>query len=148
MRISLKKCNFVFEELKELGHIISCLSLGNDKNKVAEVFLKPIPKNKKEMMPFVGFSSYYTPHLKDFDILAKSLYSICDQQTVFEMTQERIEAYVNTRKSLTEGPLFRMPDWNIPFKFYIAACGYGLGAALHQLQIIDDKPIEGPVCYI
>ncbi|MBW0544963.1 hypothetical protein O181_084678 [Austropuccinia psidii MF-1] len=41
-----------------------------------------------------------------------------------------------------------MPDWNIPFKLYIDASGDGLGAALHQVQIIDDKPSEGPVCYI
>ncbi|MBW0506971.1 hypothetical protein O181_046686 [Austropuccinia psidii MF-1] len=41
-----------------------------------------------------------------------------------------------------------MPDWNIPFKLYIYACGDGLGAALHQVQIIDDKPTEGPACYI
>ncbi|MBW0594134.1 hypothetical protein O181_133849 [Austropuccinia psidii MF-1] len=41
-----------------------------------------------------------------------------------------------------------MPDWNIPFKLYIDACGDGLGAALNQIQIIDDKPTEGPVCYI
>ncbi|MBW0548450.1 hypothetical protein O181_088165, partial [Austropuccinia psidii MF-1] len=41
-----------------------------------------------------------------------------------------------------------MPDWNIPFKLYIDACGDGLVAALHQVQIIDDKPTEGPVCYI
>ncbi|MBW0474722.1 hypothetical protein O181_014437 [Austropuccinia psidii MF-1] len=39
-----------------------------------------------------------------------------------------------------------MPDWNIPFKLYIDACGDGLGAAVHQVQIIDDKPTEGPVC--
>ncbi|MBW0512661.1 hypothetical protein O181_052376 [Austropuccinia psidii MF-1] len=41
-----------------------------------------------------------------------------------------------------------MPDWNIPFKLYIDACGDGLGAALHQVQIINDKPTEGKVCYI
>ncbi|MBW0575330.1 hypothetical protein O181_115045 [Austropuccinia psidii MF-1] len=31
MNISLKKCNFGFEELKALGHIVSGLSLGIDK---------------------------------------------------------------------------------------------------------------------
>ncbi|MBW0524995.1 hypothetical protein O181_064710 [Austropuccinia psidii MF-1] len=41
-----------------------------------------------------------------------------------------------------------MPDCNIPFKLYIDAFGDGLGVALHQVQIIDDKPTEGPVCYI
>ncbi|MBW0588857.1 hypothetical protein O181_128572 [Austropuccinia psidii MF-1] len=64
------------------------------------------------------------------------------------MTQERVKAYEKIKKALTEAPLLRMPYWNIPFKFYIDACRDGLGAALHQVQIIDDKPTEVPVCYI
>ncbi|MBW0586123.1 hypothetical protein O181_125838 [Austropuccinia psidii MF-1] len=64
------------------------------------------------------------------------------------MTQERIKAYEKIRKALKEEPLLLMPDWNIPFKLYIDACGDGLGESLHQVQIIDEKPIEGPVCYI
>ncbi|MBW0510426.1 hypothetical protein O181_050141 [Austropuccinia psidii MF-1] len=40
-----------------------------------------------------------------------------------------------------------MPDWNILSKLYIDACGDGLGEALHNVQIIDDKPTEGPVWY-
>ncbi|MBW0584069.1 hypothetical protein O181_123784 [Austropuccinia psidii MF-1] len=78
MKISLKKCNFGFEELKALGHVVSGLSLVIDKNKVAAVLLKPIPQNKKEMMSCLGFGSYYRQHLKDFAILAKSPYRICD----------------------------------------------------------------------
>ncbi|MBW0587318.1 hypothetical protein O181_127033 [Austropuccinia psidii MF-1] len=93
MKILLKQCNFGFEELKGLGHIVSGLSLGIDKNKVAAVLIKPIPQNKKGMMSFLGFTCYYRQHLKDFEILAKSLYRIYDQQTVFEMTQKRIKAY-------------------------------------------------------
>ncbi|MBW0521274.1 hypothetical protein O181_060989 [Austropuccinia psidii MF-1] len=147
MKISLKKCNFGFEELEDLGHLVSGLSLGIDKSKVAAALLKPIPQNKKEMMSFLGFSSSYRKHLKDFAVLAKSLYRICDQQTVFEMTQERIKAYEKIRKALTEAPLLLIPNWNIPLKYHIDACGNGLAEALHQIQIIDYKPTEGPVCY-
>ncbi|MBW0519312.1 hypothetical protein O181_059027 [Austropuccinia psidii MF-1] len=39
-------------------------------------------------------------------------------------------------------------NWKLPFKLYIDACGEGLGAALHQTQIINDKPVEGPICFI
>ncbi|MBW0523725.1 hypothetical protein O181_063440 [Austropuccinia psidii MF-1] len=80
--------------------------------------------------------------------VAESLYRVFDQQTALEMTQGRIKAYEKIKKALTEAPLLLMPDWNIPFKLYIDACGDGLGAALHQVQIIDDKPTEEPVCYI
>ncbi|MBW0486010.1 hypothetical protein O181_025725 [Austropuccinia psidii MF-1] len=99
-------------------------------------------------MSFLGFSRYYRQHLKDFSILAKSLYTICDQQILFEMTQERIKAYEKIGKALTEAHLLIMPDWNISFELYIDACGDGLGASIHKVQIIDEKPTEGPVCYI
>ncbi|MBW0551161.1 hypothetical protein O181_090876 [Austropuccinia psidii MF-1] len=99
-------------------------------------------------MSFLGFASYYRQHLNNFASLAKSLYRVYDQQTVFEMTQERIKAYEKIRKDLTEAPLLLKPDWNIFFKLYNDACGDGLGAALHQVQMIDDKPTEGPVWYI
>ncbi|MBW0495915.1 hypothetical protein O181_035630 [Austropuccinia psidii MF-1] len=48
MKISLKKCNFGFHELKTLGHVVSGLNLGVDKNKVAEVLLKQMPQKKKK----------------------------------------------------------------------------------------------------
>ncbi|MBW0528035.1 hypothetical protein O181_067750 [Austropuccinia psidii MF-1] len=36
----------------------------------------------------------------------------------------------------------------LPFKLYTYACGEGLGAELHQTQLINDKPVEGPICFI
>ncbi|MBW0568421.1 hypothetical protein O181_108136 [Austropuccinia psidii MF-1] len=73
---------------------------------------------------------------------------MCDQQTVFAMTQERIQAYEKIKCSFTNAPLLLVPDWKIPFKLYSDACGEGLGAALHQAQIVNDKPYEGPICFI
>ncbi|MBW0519763.1 hypothetical protein O181_059478 [Austropuccinia psidii MF-1] len=58
MQISLQKFHFGFKELKALGHVLSVLSLGIDNNKVSEVFLKPMPQNKKEIWSFWGFAEY------------------------------------------------------------------------------------------
>ncbi|MBW0522571.1 hypothetical protein O181_062286 [Austropuccinia psidii MF-1] len=80
--------------------------------------------------------------------IAKSLYKLCDQQTVYEMTEERVKAYEELKNSLTNSPFLLMPDWKLPFKLYIDACGEGLFAALHQTQIINYKPMEGPICFI
>ncbi|MBW0551104.1 hypothetical protein O181_090819 [Austropuccinia psidii MF-1] len=48
MKISLKKFHFAYIELKALGNVLSGLSLGIEKNKVAAVLLKPIPKLRKK----------------------------------------------------------------------------------------------------
>ncbi|MBW0587017.1 hypothetical protein O181_126732 [Austropuccinia psidii MF-1] len=49
MKISLKKCHLAYSELKALGHVVSGLSLGINKNKLAAVLLKPTPQTKKEI---------------------------------------------------------------------------------------------------
>ncbi|MBW0592864.1 hypothetical protein O181_132579, partial [Austropuccinia psidii MF-1] len=100
------------------------------------------------MQSFLGFAGYYRQHIKAFAKIAKSLYKLCDQQTVYEMTEERVKEYEELKDSLTNAPFLLMPDWKLPFRLYINVCGEGLGAALHQTKIINDKPVEGPICFI
>ncbi|MBW0566028.1 hypothetical protein O181_105743 [Austropuccinia psidii MF-1] len=64
------------------------------------------------------------------------------------MTEERVKAYEELKNSLANAPFLLMNNWKLPFKLYIDACGEGLGAALPQTQIINDKPVEGPICFI
>ncbi|MBW0541079.1 hypothetical protein O181_080794 [Austropuccinia psidii MF-1] len=148
----LEKREITFiRQVKNFNKINLCqirLSLGVDKNKFAAVLLKQMPQNQKEMLSFLGFICYYRQHLKEFAINAKSLYRICDKQTVFEMTQERIKAYEKIMYALTNAPLLFIPDWRLTFKLYLDECGEGLGAALHQVQIVNDKPYEGQICFI
>ncbi|MBW0541184.1 hypothetical protein O181_080899 [Austropuccinia psidii MF-1] len=148
MKIYLKKYNFGFKELKALEHEVSGLSLGIDKNKVAAVLLKPMPQNKKEIQSFLGFAGYYRQHIQDFASIARPLYKLCDKDTVFEMTVDRVKAFESLREALTTAPLLLMPDFKLPFKIYTDASADGLGAALHQVQILNDKPVEGPICFI
>ncbi|MBW0557618.1 hypothetical protein O181_097333 [Austropuccinia psidii MF-1] len=148
MKIFLKKCHFEFKELKALGHVVSGLSFGIDKKKVAAVLLKPMPQNKKEIQSFLGLAGYYRQHIKDFASIARPFYKLCDKDTVFEMTVDRVKAFESLREALTSAPLLLMPDFKLPFKLYIDASGDGMGAALHQVQTINDKPVEGPICFI
>ncbi|MBW0562985.1 hypothetical protein O181_102700 [Austropuccinia psidii MF-1] len=148
MKISLKKCHFRSEELKALGHVVSGLSLGIDKSKVASVLLKPMPQNMKEIQSFLRLSGYYRKHIKYFASIARPLYKLCDKDTVFEMTVEKVKAFESWRQALITAPFFLLPDFKLHFNLYIYASGDGLGAALHQVQIINDKPVEGPICFI
>ncbi|MBW0587866.1 hypothetical protein O181_127581 [Austropuccinia psidii MF-1] len=64
------------------------------------------------------------------------------------MAVDRVKAFESLRQALTTAPLLLIPDFKLPFKLYIDASGDGLGAALHQVQTINDKPVEGPICFI
>ncbi|MBW0528789.1 hypothetical protein O181_068504 [Austropuccinia psidii MF-1] len=139
MKICLKKFYFGFEELKALGHAVSGLSLGIDKNKVAAVLLNPMPQNKKEIQSFLGFAGYYRQHNKDFASIERPLHKLCDKDTVFVMTVDRVKAFESLRQSLTTAQLLLIPDFKLPFKLYLDASGDSLGASLHQVHILNDK---------
>ncbi|MBW0549117.1 hypothetical protein O181_088832, partial [Austropuccinia psidii MF-1] len=64
------------------------------------------------------------------------------------MTVDKVKAFKFLRQALTTAPLLLMPDFKPPFKLYIDASRDGLGAALQQVQILNDKPVKGPICFI
>ncbi|MBW0559802.1 hypothetical protein O181_099517 [Austropuccinia psidii MF-1] len=107
-----------------------------------------MPQNKKEIQSFLGFAGYYRQHIKDFASIARPLYKLCDKDTVFEMTVDRVKSFESLRQALTTAPLLLIPEFKLPFKLYIDSSGDGLGAALHKVHIINDKPVERPICFI
>ncbi|MBW0529721.1 hypothetical protein O181_069436 [Austropuccinia psidii MF-1] len=109
----------------------------------------PVPRNIKEMQSFLGFASYYRNHIKGFAHISSSLYKLCFKDVVFEITKERRYAYERIKYELTNVPVLILPEFELPYELYIyAACSQGLGAALHQRQIVDGEPSEGVRCYI
>ncbi|MBW0576993.1 hypothetical protein O181_116708 [Austropuccinia psidii MF-1] len=107
-----------------------------------------MPQNKKEIQSFLGFAGYYRQHIKDFASIAGPLYKLCEKDTVFEMTVDRVNNFESLREALTTAPPLLMPDLKFPFKLHIDASGDGLDAALIQVQIMNDKPVEQPICFI
>jgi hypothetical protein len=109
------------------------LTLAVDQNKVAAVLKKDIPQNRKEIMSFLGFCSYYRSHIPKFANFSKNLYELCNNnETLFEMTYDRVMNFEELKKLLTTAPVLAQPDYNLPFFLYKDAYLDGLGAALNQ----------------
>ncbi|MBW0504012.1 hypothetical protein O181_043727 [Austropuccinia psidii MF-1] len=101
------------------------------------------------MQSLVGFASYLRDHIRSVPHITSSLYRLCSKDVVFEITKEIRDAYERIKHELTNAPVLILTDFELPFKLYIdAACSQGLGATLHQRQIVDGEPREGGICYI
>ncbi|MBW0514338.1 hypothetical protein O181_054053 [Austropuccinia psidii MF-1] len=101
------------------------------------------------MQYFLGFSTYYRNHIKNFAHITSSLYKLCSKDVFFEITKERRDAYERIKHELTNAPMLILPDFELPFKLYIdSASSQVLGEALHQRQIVDGEPREGVIFYI
>ena len=131
MTVSLDKCNFGFNEVRALGHIVSGLTLAIDQNKVAAVLHKPLPTTIKEVQSFLGLASYYRIFLVHFATVTHSLYHLLKKGVEFNITEERAKAWETVKKMLTEAPCLLQPDFTKPLILYVDASFFGLGAALH-----------------
>ncbi|MBW0516406.1 hypothetical protein O181_056121 [Austropuccinia psidii MF-1] len=101
------------------------------------------------MQSFLVFASYYKNHIKKLSHITSSLYKLCSKDVVFEINKERRNAYERIKHEHTNVPVLILPEFELPFKLYIdAACSQGLGAALHQRQIVDGEPRKGVIFYI
>ncbi|MBW0524101.1 hypothetical protein O181_063816 [Austropuccinia psidii MF-1] len=107
-----------------------------------------MPQNNKEIQSLLHFSGYYREHIKDFESIERPLYKLCVKDTVLEMTFDRVKNFESLRQALTTALLLLMTDFKLPFKLYIDDSGDGLVASLHQVQIINYKRVEGPICLI
>ncbi|MBW0510228.1 hypothetical protein O181_049943 [Austropuccinia psidii MF-1] len=108
----------------------------------------PIPQKNKEIQSFLGLSGYYRQHIEHFESIEIPWYRLCDKGTVFEMTVDRVKAFEYLRQALATAPLLLIPDFKLHFKFYIEASGDRTGAASHQVRILNDKIVEGLICFI
>jgi len=71
--VNQKKCTFVQQEVKYLGHIISARGVAVDPNKVKSVREWPMPQNTKGVRGFLGQTGYYRKFIQDYGKRAKPL---------------------------------------------------------------------------
>ncbi|MBW0518792.1 hypothetical protein O181_058507 [Austropuccinia psidii MF-1] len=101
------------------------------------------------MKSLLGSASYYRSHIKTVAHITSSLYKLCSKDVVLESTKQMQDAYERIKHELPNGQVLILPDFELPFMLYIdAACSQGLGASLHQRQIVDGEQREGVIFYI
>ncbi|MBW0488446.1 hypothetical protein O181_028161 [Austropuccinia psidii MF-1] len=113
-----------------------------------KISLKKCKFGQEELLA-LGHKVYYRNHIRNFAHITSSLYKLCSKYVVFDITKERRDAYERIKHELTNEPVLILPNFELPFKLCIdASCSQGLGAALHQREIVNGKPREGLICYI
>ena len=148
MTLSFKECHFAFTSVKVLGHIVSGLLMSVDMNKVKAIQAITPPVNVGDVLSFLGMCGHYRQYINDFSTIALPLSKITRKAKVFEWTEERQNAFVRLKELLMDAPSLALPDFDKPFILYTDASFIGLGAALHQVHVLNNKNVELPVFWI
>ena len=145
LKLSPKKCNFLMERVKYVGHIVSKQGIETDPEKTERIQNWPTPKTPEEVRQFLGFCGYYRRFIQNFSQIAKPLTILmpipkekkkgkqaAKQKWVWGAEQE--EAFRKLKQLLATPPILGFPNYAMPFELHTDASGLGLGAVLYQMQ--------------
>lgn len=141
LRANVKKCEFAKEQLKILGFVIRKGELGTSKKKVEAIVNAPVPKNKKQLLSFLGLVTYYERFLPDRASQLKPLYELT-KNTEFIWNDKADKAYEWLKKEIISTKVLANYD---PTQELVLACDaskYGLSAILsHRYANGEERPI-------
>nr|GEZ58902.1 hypothetical protein [Tanacetum cinerariifolium] len=72
----------------------------------------------------------------------RPLTRLLEKDTLFNFSQECVDAFQTLKRKLTEAPILITPDWDMPFELMCDACDFAIGTFLGQRQDKHFKPIH------
>lgn len=138
------KCEWMLPEVEFLGHRIGRDGLAVDPHKVDAVKQWPTPTNVSELRSFLGLAGYYRRFLEQYSKIALPLTELTKDEVEWKWGESEKGAFEQLKGMLSDAPVLRLADPELPYVIHCDASGYAIGACLMQ----DHGNGLQPVSYI
>ena len=134
LKINPKKCFLAQSSVRTLGFVLSAEGISPDPKNLEKIAKWPVPRDVKQIRQFVGLTSYYRSHIKNYAKISTPLTDLLikDKEFAWGETQER--AFNDLKQLLFSGTACRYPDFDRPFILKTDGSGSSVGAVLSQLD--------------
>ena len=133
LKVKLKKCHFLKESVKFLGHILTKDGLSTDPDKLKAIQEMPTPKCIKQLRSFLGLCNYYRRFFHNYSKYSNPLEKLCSSTNKkLEWNEECARNFEELKKKLIESPILAYPDFNKTFILDTDASYDCIGAVLSQ----------------
>ena len=143
LKLRYSKCEWAFDTISYLGHVIDRQGVRVDPDKVSAIQALPPPGTSAGVTSFLAMAGYFRGHLKDF---ARVSHPLRTRETVqgsrLPWTAEQLAAYDAIKHMLTSAPCLRRPDFTKPFFVHCDWSKHAMGAVLMQQSPDPNDPAK------
>ena len=142
LKLKMSKCQFLMEQIRYLGHVISKDGIYPDPEKIRVIQdLRP-PKNVREVRSVVGMASYYRKFIDHFSEVVGPLTELTKKHAKFHWSSEHSKAFQTIKQKLVQAPVLAHPDPSRPYILSTDASLIAVGAVLTQETDDGEKVIQ------
>ncbi|KAH0611537.1 uncharacterized protein H6S33_010802 [Morchella sextelata] len=139
-----EKCEFIVQETKYLGLILTPDGNRMDPKKVVDVLEWSTPRNLHDIQVFLGFANFYRRFILGYLKIVAPLTALTKKNVKFEWTDEREEAFQTLKRMFTTAPILMHFDPDRKIVVETDASDYVSAGILSQC---DDEGILHPVAF-
>ena len=142
--VNLSKSDFCKAQVIYLGHEIGLGEVAPKMSNVQAIIDFPIPKNRKNIMQFLGLAGYYRKFVSNFSDLVYPISELLKKDSKFVWDESCDQSFRKLKAIMISRPVLKAPDFASPFQLSVDASDTGVGAMLTQF---DESGHEHPVAY-
>ena len=135
MKVNIKKCKIFRSKVTYLGHNVSHKGVEMVEEYVDKIKAWPIPKTGKELISFLGFTSYYRAFIPQYAEVVAPLNKYRNEKSL-ELNPDEIKRIDKLKELFLVKPVRAYPDYNSPEPFILDTdfSGVAAGGVLSQTQ--------------
>ena len=142
LTIDPKKIQICKKEIEFLGFAINENGYSPSLKNREKVKTLSRPKNKKDILRFLGFANYFKIMLKDYSKKIIPLLELTKKDVKFRWRAEHENAFQQIQNDIISNPIVRPPDLKKDFYLITDASKYAISAILAQKIGQEFYPIE------
>lgn len=119
LKVSKAKLQFVEEEVKYLGHLLSKGTKKLDPERVRGILELRAPETKKQIRQLLGLTGYCRQWIEDYSGKVKFLYNKLSNEGHLKWTKEDEERLMLLKEELVNPPVLSFPELKKPFFLFV-----------------------------
>lgn len=144
LKVNLKKCTFLENEIEYLGHILDKNGVRPTSSKIDSISKAPPPTNAKELRSFLGLVNFYERFIPHLHSVCADLHTLTAKNSRWKWSDKENMTFQRTKELIAQSqPLVPFQE-NRPVFLACDASEKGVGAVLYH---INTKGIEQPIAF-
>ena len=142
-RCRLDKCHFMVPSVVYIGHVLSKQGIQPVCSKVETLVQAPYPKNRDELVAFLGAMQYYARYLPNLHTVIEPLNRLWSKDTPWTLGEAEKSSFDKLKGLLSSDQVLTFYNPDLELKLDTDASSVGLGAVLSHIESNgNEKPIE------